>query len=72
VQQSNFHDYRLMRQYQRPDVSVDIVDSTESPTGVGEPGVPPVTPALVNAIFAATGKRFRELPLGKTLQIGQA
>lgn len=63
VQQSNFHDYPLMRQYERPDVLVDIVDSTESPTGVGEPGVPPVIPALGNALFALTGKRQRSLPL---------
>jgi len=63
VQQSNFHDYRLMRQYERPDVLVDIVDSAEVPTGVGEPGVPPVIPALGNALFALTGKRQRSLPL---------
>lgn len=63
VQQSNFHDYRLMRQYERPEVVVDIVDSAEAPTGVGEPGVPPVIPALGNALFALTGKRQRRLPL---------
>ncbi|WP_269079071.1 molybdopterin cofactor-binding domain-containing protein [Marinobacter similis] len=63
VQQSNFHDYRLMRQYERPEVMVDIVDSEASPTGVGEPGVPPVIPALGNALFALTGQRQRSLPL---------
>ena len=63
VQQSNFHDYPLMRQYERPEVVVDIVESNESPTGVGEPGVPPVIPALGNALFALTGKRQRSLPL---------
>lgn len=63
VQQSNFHDYQLMRQYERPEVIVDIVDSNEAPTGVGEPGVPPVIPALGNALFALTGKRQRRLPL---------
>jgi len=63
VQQSNFHDYPLMRQYERPEVLVDIVDSTEAPTGVGEPGVPPVIPALGNALFALNGKRQRSLPL---------
>ena len=63
VQQSNFHDYQLMRQYERPEVTVDIVDSDEAPTGVGEPGVPPVIPALGNALFALTGKRQRRLPL---------
>jgi isoquinoline 1-oxidoreductase/isoquinoline 1-oxidoreductase beta subunit len=63
VQQSNFHDYPLMRHDQRPDVIVDIVDSDEDPTGVGEPGVPPVIPALGNALFALTGRRQRKLPL---------
>ncbi len=63
VQQSNFHDYPLMRHDQRPEVVVDIVDSDEDPTGVGEPGVPPVIPALGNALFALTGKRQRRLPL---------
>lgn len=63
VNQSNFHDYQLMRQYELPEVTVDIVESTEAPTGVGEPGVPPVTPALGNALFALTGKRQRSLPL---------
>ena len=63
VQQSNFHDYPLMRHDQRPEVVVDIIDSDESPTGVGEPGVPPVIPALGNALFALSGKRQRSLPL---------
>lgn len=63
VQQSNFHDYPLMRHDQRPEVVVDIVDSEAAPTGVGEPGVPPVIPALGNALFALTGKRQRRLPL---------
>ena len=63
VQQSNFHNYPLMRQYERPEVVVDIVASNASPTGVGEPGVPPVLPALGNALFALTGKRQRTLPL---------
>ncbi|MDK9559682.1 xanthine dehydrogenase family protein molybdopterin-binding subunit [Marinobacter sp. M216] len=63
VQQSNFHDYRLMRHFERPDVTVDIVDSEAAPTGVGEPGVPPVIPALGNALFALTGERQRSLPL---------
>lgn len=63
VKQSNFHDYQLMRQYELPEVTVDIVESTVAPTGVGEPGVPPVIPALGNALFALTGKRQRSLPL---------
>ncbi len=63
VQQSNFHDYPLMRNYELPEIIVDIVDSDETPTGVGEPGVPPVIPALGNALFALTGERQRKLPL---------
>ncbi|MBD3639677.1 MAG: xanthine dehydrogenase family protein molybdopterin-binding subunit [Marinobacter sp.] len=63
VQQSNFHDYPLLRHYERPEVEVEIVDSNETPTGVGEPGVPPVIPALGNALFALTGRRQRTLPL---------
>lgn len=63
VQQSNFHNYQLLRQYDKPEVAVDIVDSQSEPTGVGEPGVPPVIPALGNALFALTGKRQRTLPL---------
>lgn len=63
VMQSNFHDYPLLRYSETPDIKVDIVDSKESPTGVGEPGVPPVAAAVANAVFAATGKRLRDLPL---------
>lgn len=63
VRQSNFHDYRLLQLHQAPEVIVDIVDSEVAPTGVGEPGVPPVIPALGNALFALTGKRQRRLPL---------
>jgi isoquinoline 1-oxidoreductase beta subunit len=46
-----------------PPVNVEIIDSEEKPTGVGEPGVPPVAPAIINAIFKATGKRYYNLPL---------
>jgi isoquinoline 1-oxidoreductase beta subunit len=63
VQQSNFHDYVPLRMNEMPKVEVHIVPSTEAPTGVGEPGVPPIGPAVANAIFAATGKRVRDLPL---------
>jgi isoquinoline 1-oxidoreductase beta subunit len=63
VQQSNFHDYPMLRMNEAPLVEVYIVPSTEKPTGVGEPGVPPVAPAVANAIFAATGKRIRRLPI---------
>ena len=66
IDQSNFHDYPVTRIHQAPVKShVTIVDSTAPPAGVGEPGVPPFAPALCNAIFAATGKRYRELPLSK-------
>ena len=63
VQQRNFHDYPMLRMNEAPDIEVYIVPSTEHPTGVGEPGVPPVAPAVANAIFAATGKRVRRLPV---------
>lgn len=63
VEQSNFHDYQVLRIFESPKIEVYIVPSTANPTGVGEPGVPPVAPALANAIFAATGKRIRRLPI---------
>ncbi|GAB1070879.1 MAG: molybdopterin-dependent oxidoreductase [Shewanella algae] len=69
VQQSNFHDYQLLRMPQCPEIETQIIDSTEVPGGVGEPGVPPVTPALTNAIVAAGGKRYRDLPLKQYLQL---
>ena len=62
VEQSNFHDYNVLRMEDMPKVEVHILPSTENPTGVGEPGVPPIGPALSNAVFAATGKRIRTLP----------
>jgi isoquinoline 1-oxidoreductase beta subunit len=62
VKQSNFHDYQMLRMNRMPDIEVYIVPSTEKMGGAGEPGVPPVAPALANALFAATGKRIRRLP----------
>lgn len=62
--QSNFHDYQVLRIEEMPAVEVHIVPSTAAPTGVGEPGVPPVAPAVLNAVYAATGKRLRKLPIG--------
>jgi len=63
VEQSNFHDYRMLRIHEMPEVDVHIVPSEEPSTGIGEPGVPPVAPALCNAVFALTGKRIRRLPI---------
>ena len=65
VEQSNFHDYQMARINQFPEIHTHIVKSSELPTGIGEPGVPPFAPALCNAIFAATGKRYRRLPLNQ-------
>ncbi|REL34277.1 xanthine dehydrogenase family protein molybdopterin-binding subunit [Thalassotalea euphylliae] len=63
ITQTNFHDYPIMRYPQAPQINVYIVPSTKPPTGVGEPGVPPIAAAIGNAIYAATGKRLRSLPL---------
>jgi len=63
VEQSNFHDYRMLRMSEMPKVEVHIVPSKEAPGGIGEPGTPPIAPAVANAIFAATGKRIRKLPI---------
>jgi isoquinoline 1-oxidoreductase beta subunit len=65
--QSNFHDYSTLLMAETPKVEVHIVPSTESQGGVGEPGMPPIGPAVCNAIFAATGKRIRRLPIGKVV-----
>ena len=62
VQQSNFHDFPLLRIEEMPKVEVHIVPSSAAPTGIGEPGLPPVAPAVANAIFDLTGKRLRSLP----------
>ncbi|KIL98163.1 Isoquinoline 1-oxidoreductase beta subunit [Paramagnetospirillum magnetotacticum MS-1] len=69
AEQSNFHDYRCLRMNEMPVVEVHIVPSVAPPTGVGEPGVPPLAPALANAIFAATGKRVRKLPMGERVAV---
>jgi CO/xanthine dehydrogenase Mo-binding subunit len=63
VTESNFHDYRVLRLNDAPDIEVHLVPSTLPPEGMGEPGVPPLAPAVANAVFAATGKRIRRLPI---------
>jgi len=63
VQQSNFHDYTVLRIHEAPEVEVHVLPSSEPPGGCGELGVPPVAPAVANAIFAATARRVRRLPL---------
>ncbi len=66
IQQSNFHDYPLASMADAPrEVDIHIIDSPHPPSGMGEPPISPIAPALTNAIFAATGKRIRELPIGK-------
>jgi isoquinoline 1-oxidoreductase beta subunit len=66
IQQSNFHDYQVARINEAPiDTRVHLIESDAPPAGVGEPGVPPMPPAICNAVFAATGKRIRDLPLRK-------
>lgn len=68
IQQGNFDGYQVARINQAPrETRVHLVRSTEPPAGVGEPGVPPIPPAICNAVFAATGKRVRELPLARQL-----
>lgn len=63
IEQNNFNDYKMLRMMDTPNISVEIVQSDAPATGVGEPGVPVIAPALINAIYNATGKRYRRLPL---------
>jgi isoquinoline 1-oxidoreductase beta subunit len=67
VQQSNFTDYRILRIHETPPIDVHIVKSSEAPGGIGEPGTAAAIPAVANAIYAATGKRLRQLPVGNQL-----
>jgi isoquinoline 1-oxidoreductase beta subunit len=63
VVQSNFHDYPVLRINEAPQIEVVIIPSAEPPEGIGEPGVPPIAPAVANAVFKLTGQRLRSLPL---------
>jgi len=67
VQQNNFTDYRILRIHESPVIDVHIVRSSEAPGGIGEPGTAAAMPAIANAIYAATGKRLRQLPVGNQL-----
>jgi len=67
VQQSNFHDYPILRINEAPHIEVAIMNSGQPMGGAGEPGTPPIAPAVANAIFAATGKRVRKLPITRNL-----
>jgi len=63
VEQSNFNDYDMLRINETPHIEVHIVESKDAPGGIGEPGTPPIAPAVCNAIFSATGKPVRRLPI---------
>ena len=67
VAQSNFHDYRMLKLAESPEIEVHLVKSEAAPGGVGEAGLPPIAPAVCNAVFAATGKRVRRLPIGRVV-----
>lgn len=66
AQQNNFHNYQVLRIHETPKMEIHIVENQEAPGGVGEPGLPPIAPALCNAIFALNGKRIRKLPFSLT------
>jgi isoquinoline 1-oxidoreductase beta subunit len=72
IQQSNFHDYPILRMDEMPIIEVYIVPSDNRPSGIGEMGVPPIAPAVANAVFAATGKRIRHIPIKPADLRGQA
>ena len=67
IEQTNFHNYTSLRINQAPDIDVKILENGHKIKGIGEPGTPPIAPALANAIFAATGKRIRKLPLNQLI-----
>ncbi len=63
VNQSNYDDYPVVRLNEAPEIYVHIMDNNKAPGGVGEPGLPPIAPAIANAVFSGTGKRIRKLPI---------
>ena len=65
VDQSNFHNYQVLRIADMPKVEVHVVPSTAAPSGVGEPGTPPIAPAVANAVFKLTGNRLRRMPFDR-------
>ena len=67
VVQSNFHNYPIPRMPLTPKIEVAFIESDNDPTGLGEPALPPVIPALTNAVYTATGKRVRKLPIDRSL-----
>ena len=69
VVQSNYSDYQVLRMPQSPKIVTHIVESDEIPGGVGEPGTPPVAASLANAIYHASGKRVRDLPINKHFKV---
>ena len=68
--QKNFSNYRMMRPGEMPQITVQVIPSTNAPSGIGEPGVPPIAPALANAFFKLTGKRVRNLPFFPGARMG--
>ena len=67
IVQSNFHDYRVLRINEMPPIEVHIMPSTENPTGIGEPGVPPIGPAVANARAKLTSQHLYELPFSRSI-----
>jgi isoquinoline 1-oxidoreductase beta subunit len=67
VQQSNFHDYPILRFDEMPEIETHIVPSVQPPKGVGEMGVPPIAPAVLNALYGLTGQRIRTLPMRSSI-----
>ncbi len=65
VSSSNFDDYQLLNMSEAPEVEVHIVESTDEQGGIGEPGLPPIAPAVANAVFNAIGLRLRQLPMNQ-------